>query len=236
MSNLKLNDFTGILKKNTVTIHSIENVFDDIYVIELNFPNKLTWVAGEHGVFTLPDRKVSGKPFRPFSVASIPEEGKMIIATGANEPTSSFKQELFDLSVGDRVTVRGPFGWFKVKDQTSPIVLISTGIGITPMRALIKQLENDQSRPIILVYASNTHYLFKDFFDEVAHKNKNFTPIYTSHKEDTIKGYTDLAKTLENDAYYFVAGKSGTIKSTKDELKSAGIKRSRIVTDPYYGY
>lgn len=233
---MNLNDFKGILKKNKATIHLIENPIDDLHIIHLKFPDNLTWEAGEHGVFTLPGRKVSGKPFRAFSVASVPEEGKMIIATEANNPVSSFKEQLFDLSKGEKVTVRGPFGWFKIKDNTSPVVMISTGIGITPMRALIKKLENDQSRAIHLIYASPSDYLFKPFFDEVAGKNKMFQPVYTSNKSDTVKEYTDLAQSLQNDAYYYIAGKSSTIKATIKELKKAGIKRTRIITDPYFGY
>ncbi len=233
---MKPKDFMGIFKKNTGTVQSIENPFDDLHVIKLDFPKKLHWEAGEHGVFTIPDHKISGKPFRAFSVASVPEEGNMMIATDANNPTSSFKQALFHLSVGEKVTVRGPFGWFKVQDQTSPIVLISTGIGITPMRALVKKLEHDQTRPIILIYASPTGYLFKDLFNAVAQKNKQFTPIYTKNREDTIRAYTDLARTLQNDAFYYISGKTGTIKNIKKELKSAGIKRARMITDPYFGY
>ncbi|MCC5895647.1 MAG: FAD-dependent oxidoreductase [Alkalibacterium sp.] len=231
-----MRDFKGLFKKSTATIDWIENPIDDLHVIHMSFPDKLTWEAGEHGVFTLPDNKVSGKPFRAFSVASIPEEGKMIIATDANKPTSSFKSTLFNLSRGDTVTVRGPFGWFKVQDKTSPIVMISTGIGITPMRALVKQLEKDQSRPIYLVYASPSGYLFKDLFDDVALHNPSFKPVYTSNKEDTIKAYTHMAQLFENSAYYYISGKSETIKATKKELKQTGIKRKRMITDPYFGY
>ncbi|SDK24749.1 FAD-dependent oxidoreductase [Alkalibacterium thalassium] len=233
---MKPSDFTGLFKKNTVSIESINNPFDDYYVIQLSFPDKLTWEAGEHGAFLLPDNKVSGKPFRAFSVASIPSEKTMTIATRANAPVSSFKKELFSMKKGDRVTVLGPFGWFKVKDETSPIVLIATGIGITPMRALAYYLSNDASRPIHLIYSSPDKHLFKSEFDAIAKQNRSFQPVYTASKEETIARYVDLAEKYQNEAFYYVSGKRNILKGTIRELKNKGIKRLRIITDPYFGY
>lgn len=233
---MKPSDFTGLFKKNTVSIESINNPFDDYYVIQLSFPDKLTWEAGEHGAFLLPDNKVSGKPFRALSVASIPSEKTMTIATRANAPVSSFKKELFSMKKGDRVTVLGPFGWFKVKDETSPIVMIATGIGITPMRALANYLSNDASRPIHLIYSSPDRHLFKSEFDAIAKQNRSFHPVYTASKEETITRYYELAETYQNDAFYYVSGKRKVLKATIKELKDMGINRLRIVTDPYFGY
>lgn len=233
---MKPSDFTGLFKKNTASIESITNPFDDYYVIQLSFPDKLTWEAGEHGAFLLPDNNVSGKPFRAFSVASIPSEGTMTLATRANAPVSSFKEELFSMSKGDRVTVLGPFGWFKVKDETSPIVMIATGIGITPMRALAYYLSDDASRPIHLIYSSPDEHLFKSEFDAIAKQNRSFHPLFTASKEETISRYSELAETYQNDAFYYVSGKRKVLKATIKELKDMGINRLRIVTDPYFGY
>lgn len=233
---MKLSNFTGLFKKNTLTIESIENPFDDYHVITLKKPDNLTWEAGEHGMFTLPGRKVSGQPFRVFSVSSIPEEGKVLIATHANDPVSNFKKQLFSLKKGDQLTIRGPFGWFKVQDTTSPIVMIATGIGITPVRAIIKSVENEETRPIHLVHSSPSKHLYRNTFEEVSKKNKDFHPVFTTSKEQTIETYTALAKTHGNEAYYYLSGKISIIRATKKELKKLGIKGSRIVNDPYIGY
>lgn len=233
---MKISDFKGAFKKNTVTIESIDNVFDDYYVIALNKPDNMTWEAGEHGVFTLPGRKVKGQPFRVFSVSSIPEEGKVLIATHANEPVSDFKHKLLSMKKGDQIKVRGPFGWFKIQDTTSPVVMIVTGIGITPARAIIKSIEHEETRPIHLVHSSPTEHLYKETFEEISKKNRDFHPVYTTSKEETIETYTALAKVHGNDAYYYLSGKIKIIRSTKKELKKLGIKGSRIINDPYIGY
>lgn len=233
---MKISDITGILKKNTLAIHSINNPFEDYHVITLDIPNDLTWKAGEHGIFTLPGRKVSGQPFRVFSISSIPEEGKILIATHANQPVSDFKKQLFSMSKGDQVKIKGPFGWFKVQDTTSPIVMIATGIGITPVRAIVKSIENEETRPIHLVHSSPSKHLYRNTFEEISKKNRDFHPVFTTSKEQTIETYTALAKIHGNEAYYYLSGKLSIIRSTKKELKKLGIKSSRIINDPYIGY
>ena len=91
-----------------------------------------------------PDAMYRGKKWRAFSVASVPEEGYILIGTRTHGNISSFKENLIGMSAGDKVKVIGPFGWLVKKDDTSPIVFIAGGVGITPVRALIKQLENDK--------------------------------------------------------------------------------------------
>lgn len=233
---MKISDYTSLFRRNSLTVKEIYNPFDDYLIIKLDIPKNMKWDAGDHGVFTLPGRNVKGKFFRPFSVASIPSEGTMLIATRANEPKSSFKEKLFALETGDQITVYGPFGWFKVKDQTTPIVMIATGIGITPMRAIIKELERDESRPFHLVYTSPDRHLFKEELDEVARLNDSFHPVYATNKEATIESYLALADYYGNNAFYYIAGHPKIIRATKKELRKAGIRRTRFIWDPYFGY
>ena len=72
----------------------------------------------------------------------------MQIATKIGDNPSSFKHHLKNLTPGDRVQLRGPFGWFKIQDQSSPIIFIAGGVGIAPIRALLKELEEQKSREI----------------------------------------------------------------------------------------
>ncbi|MDZ7834700.1 MAG: FAD-dependent oxidoreductase [Alkalibacterium sp.] len=205
-------------------------------MIRFDYPKGLIWDSGSHGVFTIPGKKIDGKPFRIFSVASDHSEEKLMIATHANEPLSSFKNTLFSLKAGDKVNMIGPFGWYKVKDSTTPIVLIAAGIGITANRAIIKELEHDTRRDIVLVYSSADTHLFKDELDAIAQSNPKFTPIYTNNREQTRNAYLKLADTLGNDAIYYVAGKPKSIQDISKRLRNSGVSFTRIVFDPYLGY
>lgn len=233
---MKFTDFKGLLTRTTLTVHSIKNPHDDYYVVTFDYPRELIWDSGEHGMFTLPGKKVSGQRFRIFSVASSPSEGKLMIATHANEPISDFKKTLFSLSEGEKVNMLGPFGWYKTKDSSSPIVMIAAGIGITPNRAMIKQLEHDTRRDIFLVYSSSDTHLFKDDIDRIAENNPKFRPFYTTDREQTRSTYLKLANTLGNDAIYYIAGKPKTVSDISKRLRKSSVSFTHIVFDPYIGY
>lgn len=233
---MKITDFTGMFNRVSLSFSSIENPHDDYYVIKFDYPEGMVWESGEHGLFTLPGKKVSGKSFRIFSVASSPTEKKLIIATHANEPISPFKEQLFALSKGEKVTMLGPFGWYKVKDSSTPIVMIAAGIGITPNRAIIKDLEHDTTRDIFLVHSASDTHLFKNEMDAIAASNSKFHPFYTKDREETRRTYLNLAETLGNDARYYVSGTPKSVNDISKRLRSNGINITRIIFDPYFGY
>ena len=64
----------------------------------------------------------------------------------------------------------GPVGSFYLKDN-NPALLIAGGIGITPFRSILKQVEaewNGDEKQIKLLYMdSKKSYLFKDEMDEM---------------------------------------------------------------------
>lgn len=164
---MNFSEIKGVLKTSMTTIDSIENTHADYYVIKLNVQPGTTWRTGEHGIFTLPGKNVEGKKFRGFSIASIPSEGKIALGTRTGKTTSSFKKELLSMKKGEEVKMRGPFGSFLLKDNVTPIILFTSGVGIAPFRAFFKELEKNTSRPIELVYASDKYYLFGDEIEKI---------------------------------------------------------------------
>lgn len=232
---MRLRDFKGLFNKSTETIKKIENPYEDYFVIDLHSTNT-NWRAGEHGVFTMPNKKVEGKSFRPFSVASIPEEGVIKIGTRTGENISSFKKELINLKVGDKVNVRGPFGWFVLKDEITPIVLIATGVGITPIRSLLKEIEKGNQRFVNIIYSSRDFYLFKDDIMDIVNKDYKININFTSGSKETSEVIKEMAQKYKNDAYYYVSGSANVIKSIRKTLKDKDIKRKNIINDPFFGY
>lgn len=233
---MKITDFLGLFKKSIATIDSIENPFEDYYVVKLKFDTKVKWEAGEHGIFKLPDKTVEGKKWRAFSVASIQEEGVMMLGTRTGKTVSSYKKELISMKQGEKVAVQGPFGWFKLLDNTTPIVLIANGVGVTPIRAIVKKLENDVNRNVEIVYASNGNYLFGEDIEAIAEKNIKMNLYKTQEVGETQEKIADLAKKYGSDAYYYISGSQNAIKSIKSKLQENGVKGNRMINDPFLGY
>ncbi|NLA53674.1 MAG: FAD-dependent oxidoreductase [Clostridiales bacterium] len=233
---MKLSDFKGLFHRSALTVLTIDNPYGDYHRSTLKPDKNTIWISGDHGIFTLPLRKVSGKPWRAFSIASTPQEEMLIIGTRAGEETSSFKKELLCMKEGERVNVIGPFGWFKVREQTSPIVLIAGGVGITPVRALLKELENDTDRNIHLIYQSSDYYLFGDELIEIAAANPKISLLMTRAKKETEEAILSLIRPYNTKAYYYVSGPIPFIKSIKKYIKLKGVGGQRIISDPFYGY
>lgn len=233
---MKLSDFKGIFKKSIARVESVRNVYGDYYEIKLIPENNISWQAGEHGIFRLMDRNVKGKSFRAFSLASTSDEKIIILGTRTGKEISSFKSELISMQKGERILINGPFGWFKIQDDISPIVMIAGGVGITPIRALLKRLEEDESRPVELIYSSSEYYLFDDDIHKIISSNSKIALHKTSSRKETEDIIDELAIKYMNSAYYYISGARPFIKGVKNQLINKNIKKNRVINDPFFGY
>jgi len=232
---MKLKDFKGLFKTSHVEFVKATNVYEDYYEIELKPEAGTSWVSGMHAVFTLPNKKVKGKKFRAFSIASTQKENTILLGTRTGKEVSSFKQALLSMKQGEKVKMRGPFGWFYLMNDSSPIVMIALGVGITPIRALLTELEDKSDRKVNVVYSS-PYYMYQEHIDRIAQNNDAINVNYVSTIEETQAKYIEHAKKHGNAAYYYISGTQQAIKSIKDTLKELGIKKSRMIFDPFFGY
>ncbi|MDP5276043.1 FAD-dependent oxidoreductase [Chengkuizengella axinellae] len=233
---MKLLKLKGLFKKTFLEVASVVNPYDDYYLIKLKLKENTKWIPGEHAIFTLPDRVVDGKKWRSFSIASIEKEGHMLIGIRTGRKASSFKKNLIEMKEGERVGVRGPFGGFKISDTSSPLVLIASRVGVTPIRSLLKEIENKTKRQVNIVYTSTNYHLFREELNEIAEKNSNINLYMMDGKKPTQTKIKHLAKQFGSDAYYYISGSMPIIKSVKSLLKEEGIKKNKIINDPFYGY
>lgn len=233
---MKISDFKGIFKKSILTIINIENKYGDYYQITLKPEAGATWHSGEFAIFKLPGRHVEGKKLRFFSIASVPEEGIIILGTRTGKEISSFKKEFISMKEGDKVSMRGPLGWFKVRDSSSPMVMIAGGVGITPIRSIMKQVEKDISRPIELIYSSSDYYLFDDELQNIALANDKITIHKTHSRDETKSTIENLVSNYKNDAYYFLSGSPSFIMAIRKQIKTTGVNGKRVIYDPLIGY
>lgn len=233
---MKLSDLMGVFNKSKAKFISAENIAADFWVIKLKPADGLTWRPGEHGVFTIPGKDVKGRKWRAFSVASIPEEGHILLGTRTGNDVSSFKKVLTSLKAGDLINVHGPFGWFVMQDSKTPVVLICSGVGVTPIRALFKEIEKDNNRFINLIHASNDYHLFKGDITSIADKDEKITLQYTTKGDELRIELKKIIVAKGNSAFYYVSGSPKIMRTVIKQLKDEGIKGKRIINDPFFGY
>ena len=233
--NMKLSDLKGITKKARLEFISAENVYEDFWVVRLKPGTGMQWTPGEHGIFTMPGKKYKGRKWRVFSVASSPDEGVVMIGTRTGETASNFKKTLFGLEPGERVNIIGPFGWFTLNNGGRQIIMSAAGVGITPVRAIATELKKHPEKTVEILHSGKYH-LFREDVENMAFETKGLNLNFVENSDETRHELTRLAVKYANNASYYVSGSIKAIMSMKKILRKAGIKRRKIINDPFLGY
>jgi ferredoxin-NADP reductase len=233
---LKISDLAPIKRKTSLPLLAQKKYADDQYVFEFDAQG-LSWRPGEHGIFSIPGAAVKGRTWRSFSIASVPSEGVLRIATRITGNASSFKQHLKSLQPGDEITVRGPFGWFYRQDDTTPIVMVALGIGITPIIAMVRQHARDRlNAPLHVIYAAPVAHLFMDDLDAAVRQNPNIKVTYVNSSSEAKELLGAQLVQYAEGAYYYLSGAPAAVLSLRKKIRAAGVPGARIIYDPYLGY
>jgi ferredoxin-NADP reductase len=226
-------DYIGFFRKRTLVLKEHIDEGNNIYSFVFTSDTPFTWKAGQHGVFSFPHKKVSGKTWRAFSIASAPYEKVVRIATVIKDEPSDFKRQLLALTPGETITLHGPFGEMYVRPHMKHIVGIAGGIGITPFRALIHALhEGSLDTKLTLIYSAVGSHIYKSKFDEIL-PHKNIRIIYT-HTPQEVEHELSALTSQYKDATYFLSGSPGMITALRKALIRQSIKD--IVNDTFKGY
>ncbi|QQK08243.1 FAD-dependent oxidoreductase [Miniphocaeibacter halophilus] len=224
------------MKRIKAEIISIENTNEDYYSIKLKPLDEFSWKAGQFVIVKMPESKINGKDKRTLSIASAPEEGFIMLGTRTGENISNFKRELLSKKPGDIITIEGPMGMFVKKEEMCPMVLVAGGIGITPVRGLLKSLEDEIGNMMELVYSSKNYYMYLDDLKEISEKNNRLILHTTENRVETSKEIDRIIEKYGNEPYYYISGTMGMVQSIKDKLKENNIEKTRVIADTMIGY
>lgn len=232
-----LKDILPIFTKHQISFKEKHREAGDIYTFTFGMNEKVDWKAGQHGIFTIKHVKIK-KPTRPFSIASISSEGNVKISMKIGKNPSEFKQTLLDLKTGTKISMRGPIGSFYPQNKKN-LLFIAGGIGITPFRALLKDIDLNYKEAyddIKLLYIDNKEeFIYTKELDE-ASKNSAIKIKYINNREKSNKEIQKFISKYNNDAEYFVVGSKLMVKTIKNLLKSKGIDKKNIKNDTFIGY
>ncbi|URM32863.1 FAD-dependent oxidoreductase [Cytobacillus firmus] len=230
-------DALAMFKKRDLLFLESYKESEDVYTFLFEKENDLSWIAGQHGLFTITHKKIKNKT-RPFTVASSPTENVVRITMRISGNPSEFKKAMLELKQGMTINLTGPIGSFNLKDD-SPTLLLAGGIGITPFRSILKQIESEGNgidNPIHLLYLdSNKSFLFKDELDAIAN-NTSTSITYLDSRDDLYQEIDKFTALHNGEVKYFFAGPQSMVTSLFDFLKSKHIPKKNIKKDAFYGY
>lgn len=229
-------DYYGIFKRHTLVFRELIDEGNGNYSFLFTSQTPITWKAGEHGVFTLPEKDISGKKWRAFSIASSAIENEIRIGTSIPPTPSDFKKKMLALQPRETIQMNGPFGEFHLENCQKHIVAIAGGIGITPLRAIMVELANDLHPDVTLelIYAGKDNYFTYHHTCQEFATHENISITYVNTPDEVNAAIDKAAQTHQNNASYCISGSPGMIGAIKKRLTSAGIKH--IINDPFKGY
>lgn len=174
---------------------------------------------------------LSMKPGEDFYRISVKREDKGLVSRHLH----------YNVNEGDLLEITEPLGEFILKDSSKPLVLMSGGIGITPVMSMLYEVANS-SRKIIFVQAvlNSSAHTFKSEIKAIAKEHKNVeTAVFYSEPLDRDElgedydylGFVSkewIEENLPSDGEFYFCGPLGFMKHIYKCLKNMEINESSI--------
>jgi ferredoxin-NADP reductase len=200
----------------------------------------LSWQAGQFLRYRLPHSEPDDRgTTRYFTIASAPLEGHVMLTTRfAGERSSTFKRALRELPIDAQVEVDQPAGDFTLPSAHLPPVLIAGGIGITPFRAMLLDLDY-RKLPVnaTLLYANRTlDFVYQGELDGLQRCHPglvvhHFVSPQRITRDSIARAVPDLGA-----AVFLVSGPEPFVEGLEGMLSEMGVPESRLKRDYFPGY
>ena len=139
------------IRKMPSRVATLEKVASDVVVMTLQLPanETLKFRAGQYIEFMLRDGKR-----RSYSLASPPEQGQPLALHIRHLPGGLFTDQVFStMKEKDILRFEGPMGTFFVReDSDKPMLLLASGTGFAPIKAIVEHLRAKGSTRQMTLY------------------------------------------------------------------------------------
>ena len=140
------------IKKMPSRVLSLEKVSHDVMIIKLQLPanDTLQFHAGQYVEFILRDGAR-----RSYSMANAPHNGPAVELHIRHMAGGKFTDHVFGaMKEKETMRVEGPYGSFFLReDSDKPIVMLASGTGFAPIKALIEHMQHKGiTRPATLYW------------------------------------------------------------------------------------
>ena len=191
------------------------------------------------------DRPVS----RTYSLSNGPGQGHYRISV-KREPEGLVSRFLHDsVEVGSFLSSHTPAGDFVVGHHDRPVVLLSAGIGVTPMISMLHELTDQPSdRPIVFLHGARDgqHHPLAEEVNAIAESNDNVTVrvAYSQPLPGDVQGRDfDVAGRIDSsiirdsvpdlDAEYFLCGPAPFLTAISDILSELRVGDEHIHVEQF---
>lgn len=205
---------------------------------------ELETVAFTPGQFVSMHAAVHGQDItRAYSIASPPDGNRFELCLNLVH-NGHLSPYLFQMRAGETIEIQGPLGSFGFREPTRDSILVATGTGIAPFRAMLRsKLLADITHRFTLLFGVRHKYgiLYRGEFEELArnHQNFRFWPTLT-RPEPSWMGRTGrvqphLLEAImdQRDLDVYLCGLKAMVDDVRNALKTMGFDRKRIIYEKY---
>jgi ferredoxin-NADP reductase/MOSC domain-containing protein YiiM len=184
---------------------------------------------------------------RSYSLSNLPDERGYRISVKREGVGSRYLHER--VKVGDLLDVAAPRGTFLLREGSRPVVLISAGVGATPVLAMLHALARDHAtRPVWWLHGARNH----EEHAFVAEADRLLAALPHSHRlvaysrpaaadeaasDHDVAGRLDAAvlerAQVPKDADYYVCGPDGFMRAIGAALAARGVAPARIAMEVF---
>lgn len=186
---------------------------------------------------------------RSYSIASAPEDPRLAITVERLEDGEVSPYLVGEVTVGDKVELRGPVGGYFVwkADNTAPLLLVAGGSGVVPLMAILRHRSAAGSKvQARLLYSSRTadDIIYKEELDRLASSGDGVAVAYTLTRAQPSgwKGYArridrdmvrEVAWPKQESPLVFICGPTSFVESAATLLVDLGYDPLRIKTERF---
>lgn len=180
---------------------------------------------------------------RSYSVANAPREDKLIELHIREVPDGAMSRYWFhEAKANDLLRLRGPLGTFFLRDQAGKdLVLLATGTGIAPVKAILEQLGS--LSPVALPRTTTVYWGGRHaedlYWQPGGHSNVRYVPVLSRAGDEWSgkRGYIQDALLSDNpdltNTLVYACGSDTMIHSAQQQLVAAGLPTRQFHSDAF---
>lgn len=190
-----------------------------------------------------------GRIGRTYSLSSSPNDTKYRI-TVKREPNGLVSRHLHDhVEPGSIIESRRPAGDFMMACNICPLVLVSAGVGVTPMMSILRSVTADGDQRLVWFIHGVRNGLHHPFAHEIRDLSKNRPNLrihvaYSKPRQEDRLGFDYdsegrvngalLARLVKHsEAHYFLCGPTGFMADIQSDLERQGISPERVHAESF---
>ena len=225
-----------------VTIVSVvQNTHDVVTLHFLAGGKPLTHQAGQYITVYFDDTDV--REGKAYSISATPWDDELAITV--KNVDGPFSRRLCALQPGDHLAISSPFGFFNAHDDAAPLVAIAAGVGVSPIRSIIRdECKKNPQRDITLYFTAprEDELVFRHEIDDLfkAHPHAQAQYFVTRQPESAVGQKrrfavaTDIPEKSLREARFYLCGAETFVRDIFRSLMEAGVDETRVVTETFF--